>query len=192
MTAATGSAGRRDQDRRPGEGGLVVLSGNPRPGSRTLGVAEAVAHRLAGALGLHPAEPVDLALLAPTVLTGSAAVTAARDRVAAARLVVVATPVYKASYTGLLKAFLDGYGPDALADVVAVPVVVSASAAHASAGEVHLRPVLTDLGAVVPTRTFAVTEDRLAEVGPLLDTWAERWTATLGRAVPAAPAEVAS
>jgi FMN reductase len=44
-------------------------------------------------------------------------VAAARHRVATARVVVVATPVYKASCTGLLKAFLDGYGPDALADV---------------------------------------------------------------------------
>jgi FMN reductase len=171
-------------------GGLVVVSGNPRPGSRTLGVAQAVGRRLAGSLALPGTDPVDLALLAPEILTGSAAVSAARDRVAAARLVVVATPVYKASYTGLLKAFLDGYGPDALADVVAVPVVVSASHAHALAGEVHLRPVLVELGAVVPARTLAVTEGELADVGPVLDAWTGRWTAALGRAVPgvAAPA----
>jgi FMN reductase len=172
--------------------GLVVVSGNPRQGSRTLGVAQAVGRRLAGSLGLPETDPVDLALLAREVLTGSAAVAAARDRVAAARLAVVATPVYKASYTGLLKAFLDGYGPDALAGVVAVPVVTSASAAHALAGEVHLRPVLVELGAVVPARTFAVTEDQLADVGPVLDAWAARWDATLGRAVPGPLTGVAS
>lgn len=165
--------------------GLVVVSGNPRPGSRTLGLAEEVGRRIADELGLTATDPVDLALLAPEVLTGSTAVAAARHRVATARVVVVATPVYKASYTGLLKAFLDGYGPDALADVVVVPVVVSASPAHALAGEVHLRPVLVELGAVVPARTFAVTEGQLADVGPLLGTWLERWAATLGRAVPA-------
>jgi FMN reductase len=186
------TAPHADRDRRPAPdpGAVVVISGNPRPGSRTMGVAQAVGRRLAAALGLHAADPVDLALLAPEVLTGSDAVTAARERVAAARLVVVATPVYKASYTGLLKAFLDGYGPDALADVVAVPVVVSASPAHALAGEVHLRPVLVELGAVVPARTLAVTEGELADVGPVLDAWTGRWTAALGRAVPgvAAPA----
>lgn len=165
--------------------GLVVVSGNPRPGSRTLGLAEEVGRRIADELGLTTTDPVDLALLAPEVLTGSTAVAAARHRVATARVVVVATPVYKASYTGLLKAFLDGYGPDALADVVVVPVVVSASPAHALAGEVHLRPVLVELGAVVPARTFAVTEGQLADVGPLLEAWLERWAATLGRAVPA-------
>ncbi|MCP2266804.1 NADPH-dependent FMN reductase [Promicromonospora thailandica] len=178
MTAGTA-------DRGP-SGGLVVVSGNPRAGSRTLGVAEAVARRLAPALGLpgDAGETVDLASLAPEVLTGSAAVTAARDRVAGARVVVVATPVYKASYTGLLKAFLDGYGPDALADVVVVPVVVSAGPAHALAGEVHLRPVLVELGAVVPARTFAVTEAQLADLGPVLDAWVDRWSATVARATP--------
>lgn len=174
----------QDQDPQPAAeaGGVLVVSGNPRPGSRTLGVAQAVAGRLAAELGLPAGDPIDLALLAPEILTGSAAVTAARDRVAAARVVVVATPVYKASYTGLLKAFLDGYGPDALADVVAVPVVVSASPAHALAGEVHLRPVLVELGATVPARTFAVTEAQLADVGQALDAWAGRWAATLARA----------
>ncbi|MFC8796512.1 NADPH-dependent FMN reductase [Promicromonospora sp. NPDC057138] len=185
MTVHADQAQAQDenQTRQPGTGagGVVVVSGNPRPGSRTLGVAQAVGGRLADELGLRLADPVDLALLAPEVLTGSAAVAAARDRVVAARLVVVATPVYKASYTGLLKAFLDGYGPDALADVVAVPVVVSASPAHALAGEVHLRPVLVELGAVVPARTFAVTESQLADVGQVLDDWTGRWAATLGR-----------
>lgn len=200
MTAHTGQATKQDtvqdpeqdpeQDTRQRKGALVVVSGNPRPGSRTLGLAEAVGRRLAEQLGLARTDPVDLAVLAPEVLTGSAAVTAARQRVAAARVLVVATPVYKASYTGLLKAFLDGYGPDALADVVVVPVVVSASPAHALAGEVHLRPVLVELGAVVPARTFAVTEDQLADVGLLLDAWAGRWAETLGRAVPATEPEV--
>lgn len=167
---------------------LVVVSGNPRPGSRTLGVAQAVARRLAPALGLPdegPGEPVDLALLAPGVLMSSPAVTAARQRVAAARVVVVATPVYKASYTGLLKAFLDGYGPDALADVVAVPVVVSASPAHALVGELHLRPVLVELGASVPTRTVTVTEDQLHDLDGVLDAWAARWTGIVARSTPA-------
>src|SRR5690606_18253883 len=106
------SGGDRMTDRTPPADGLVVVSGNPRPGSRTLAVAEAVARRLAPALGLSdgdPGEPVDLALLAPEVLTGSPTVTAARERVAAARVVVVATPAYQASYTGLLQAFLGRY-----------------------------------------------------------------------------------
>lgn len=196
MTGQTTRQAGRHTERGPARhpGDLVVVSGNPRPGSRTLGVARAVGERVATALGLADGaagEPVELALLAPEVLTGSAAVTAARDRVAAARVVVVATPVYKAAYTGLLKAFLDGYGPDALAGVVAVPVVVSASPAHALAGEVHLRPVLVELGAVVPTRAFTVTEAQLADVGPLLDAWAGRWAATLARAVPGTAAEAA-
>ena len=75
--------------------------------------------------------------------------------------------VYKATYTGLLKSFLDLYGPDGLAGVVAVPLVVSGGPAHLLAGEVHLRPLLVELGATVPTRSLAVTEADLADLDPV-------------------------
>ncbi|WP_159792536.1 NADPH-dependent FMN reductase [Puerhibacterium puerhi] len=165
-------------------GPVVVLSGNPRPGSRTLGVAEAVGGRVADLLGAPDVVTVDLAGLAGELFAADRpAVERAREQVAAAAVVVVATPVYKAAYTGLLKSFLDLYGPDGLAGVVAVPLVVSGNPAHALAGEVHLRPVLVDLGAVVPTRSFTVTEAQLADLPPVLDAWLDRWADALARAV---------
>ena len=103
---------------------------------------------------------------------------------------IVATPVYKASYTGLLKAFLDLYGPDGLAGAVVVPLVVSGNPAHALVGEVHLRPVLVELGAVVPTRSLTVTEPQLADLGPVVDAWLARQGDALRRATaPLPPAE---
>jgi len=161
---------------------VLAVSGNPRPGSRTLGAAETLARRVAAhlagpAAATSPQDPgavatIDLATLAGEVLAPEhPAADAALARLAAARVAVVATPVYKASYTGLLKAFLDLYGPGGLAGVVVVPLVVSGNPAHALAGEVHLRPVLVELGAVVPTRTLAVTEPQLADLGPVVDAW---------------------
>ena len=161
---------------------VVAVSGNPRPGSRTLGAAETLARRVAAhlagpAAATSPQDPgavatIDLATLAGEVLAPEhPAADAALARLAAARVAVVATPVYKASYTGLLKAFLDLYGPGGLAGVVVVPLVVSGNPAHALVGEVHLRPVLVELGAVVPTRTLAVTEPQLADIGPVVDAW---------------------
>lgn len=152
---------------------VVAVSGNPRAGSRTLAVATRTAQRLADELAPGtPVGTVDLADLAGEVLAPQhPGADHALALLAGARLAVVATPVYKASYTGLLKAFLDLYGPDGLADVVAVPLVVSGSPAHALAGEVHLRPLLVELGASVPTRALAVTEAELADLDGALDRW---------------------
>jgi FMN reductase len=55
---------------------------------------------------------------------------------------VVASPTYKATYTGLLKAFLDRLPPAALTGTVALPILVMGDAKHALAVEVHLRPLL--------------------------------------------------
>ncbi|GAA3850379.1 NADPH-dependent FMN reductase [Streptomyces sedi] len=157
----------------PENPGVVALSGNPRPGSRTLALAERVADALASeVLPGAPVTTVDLAAFAPEILTPThPAADAALDTLAAARIAVIATPVYKASYTGLLKAFLDLYRNEGLRGVPAVPLVVSGGPAHALAGEVHLRPLLVELGAIVPSRSLVVTEASLADPGPAIADW---------------------
>ena len=84
---------------------------------------------------------------------------------------MVASPTYKASYTGLLKSFLDWFGTTDLAGVTVVPVMVGAGAHHALAVEVHLRPVLVELGATLPTRGLYVTEDRLDVLDQVIGPW---------------------
>jgi FMN reductase len=153
-------------------GGVVALSGNPRVGSRTLGIATAVATRIADLLDANPITTVDLAAFAPQILASEhPEADGALATVASAKVVVVATPIYKASYTGLLKAFLDLFGPGGLDGVVAVPLVVSGNPAHSLAGEIHLRPVLVELGAVVPTRTLALVESQLSEPDGPVGAW---------------------
>ncbi len=167
----------------PSAPAVVVVSGNPRPGSRTLGAAEAAAHRIATVLGIDDVATIDLATFAAEILAPEhPAADAAKERLAGATVAVIATPVYKAAYTGLLKSFLDLYGNDGLAGVVAVPLVVSGSPAHALAGEVHLRPVLVELGAVVPARSLTVTEAQLADLDGVIDAWLERAGEPLRRA----------
>ncbi|WP_369372080.1 NAD(P)H-dependent oxidoreductase [Promicromonospora sp. Populi] len=168
---------------------VVVVSGNPRPGSRTLGAAEAAAHRIAAVLQIDDVVTVDLATFAGEILTPEhPTADAAKARLANATVAVIATPVYKAAYTGLLKSFLDLYGNDGLAGVVAVPLVVSGNPAHALAGEVHLRPVLVELGATVPARSLTVTEAQLADLDGAIESWLQRASEPLRRAV--RPAEV--
>lgn len=152
----------------------AIVVGNPKPASRTLGVARAVADGL-GAHGVATGDVVefDLAELAGELFDWSSArASAATAKVAACGLVVVASPTYKAAYTGLVKAFLDRYGNNGLAGVVAVPVMTGAAQLHALAVEVHLRPVLVELGATVPSRGLYVTEGEFDRLTDTVDAWA--------------------
>jgi FMN reductase len=152
--------------------GLVV--GNPKAQSRTLALAQQVASAAAGAAGLDDADrlTVDLAEIGPEVFNWSSSrVKEAHDGISSCSLVVVASPTYKASYTGLLKSFLDWFSTTDLEGVTVVPVMTGAGAHHALAVEVHLRPVLVELGATLPSRGLYVTEGELAEADMAISTW---------------------
>ena len=98
---------------------LTVLVGNPKPASRTLEAAVSVAKRLTGE---PPRQVIDVAAYGSAVLTGdSPAMADAIGAVLGTSGLVVASPTYKASYTGLLKVFLDHLPSQALAGVVAFP-----------------------------------------------------------------------
>ena len=128
----------------------------------------------AGAAGLEGAEhvTVDLAELGPQLFDWSSP--AVKDAVTAVRgctLVVVASPTYKASYTGLLKSYLDWFSTTDLSGVTAVPLMVGAGPQHALAVEVHLRPVLVELGATLPTRGLYVLESQLDDLDAVVGAW---------------------
>lgn len=61
--------------------------------------------------------------------------------------ILVATPVYQAAYSGILKAFLDVLPQHALRGKVVLPIVTGGSAAHMLALDYGLKPVLAALGA---------------------------------------------
>ncbi len=164
---------------------LTLVVGNPKAGSRTLAVGAAVAAGVRGLLG-DVGEPavIDLAAFGPALLDSeSEPVAEALRTVATSSVVVVASPTYKATYTGLLKVFLDRYGNDGLAGTVAVPVMTGAAPIHSLATEVHLRPLLVELGASVPTRGLYVTEDRFGDLDAVVAKWLEAAGPLLLRAV---------
>jgi FMN reductase len=151
---------------------VVVIVGNPKPESRTLGVATALGRRLAESTGGEPARVVDLARLGPRLFDAEdAQVLAEVDALRHADLAVIASPTYKASFTGLLKLFLDRIPTGALSGVVAIPVMTGGAATHSLAVEVHLRPVLAELGATLPTRGLYVIESQLPDLEAVLDNW---------------------
>ncbi len=123
---------------------VAVLVGNPKPASRTLTSAQYVATQLTDQT---PDLVVDLATLGPALLDWTdPQVAELVARIGAAEVVVVASPTYKATYTGLLKLFLDRFAAGSFTGL-AVPLMLGAGPAHALAPEVHLRPLLTELGA---------------------------------------------
>jgi FMN reductase len=153
---------------------IAVVTGNPKPKSRTHSVALAVADALAAEFGTAAGRlEVDLADHAAGLFDWTdPALTELTAEVANADVAIFASPTYKASCTGMLKAFLDRYGSDGLAGLVAVPVMTGGWPGHLLAVEVHLRPVLVELAATVPARGLYVTEPDLADPHATVARWA--------------------
>jgi FMN reductase len=76
-------------------------------------------------------------------------VAAALRAVSEAGVIVVSTPIYRATYSGLLKVFFDLLPQDALAGKVAIPIATGGGPAHLLAVDHGLRPLLASVGALV-------------------------------------------
>lgn len=150
---------------------VVVVVGNPRLGSRTRQAAEHVVARLTGA---PPASCIELAELGPSLLSpGDATVEAAKETVRSASLLVVASPTYKATYTGLLKLFLDHFGAGELAGLPTVALMLGGAERHVLAGEYTLKPVLTEIGCSCPAPALFLLDSEWA-TSTALEEWLPR------------------
>ncbi|GIF63339.1 FMN reductase [Asanoa ishikariensis] len=163
---------------------VVTLVGNPRSGSRTRSLADAAVAELSARAVLDEPRVLELSELVGITFSAEPAVAAAPVEdpfavVRAARLLVVATPTYKGTYTGLLKVFLDRFGHRELAGLVAVPVAIAASEAHRQSVGATLTDLLVELGATVPASPLAVLEPDVADA-------AAKWASAHADAVIAA------
>ncbi|MBT3553734.1 MAG: NADPH-dependent oxidoreductase [Rhodospirillaceae bacterium] len=158
---------------------MVVVVGNPKPKSRTMEAGILAAKGLAGG---EPDLVIDLADLGAGLLEwGNKDVEEAVASVSGANAVIFASPTYKATYTGLLKLFLDQIPYDGLAGVIGLPLMLGAAPNHALAPELTLKPVLVELGAICPARGLYLLDSNYAE-DPALKKWIER-TQPLLRAI---------
>ena len=128
---------------------VVSISGSPSARSRSAWLLQLALTRMEG----HVSEgsTVRIRELPATALLQAdlqhASIRTAVDAVSRARLVIVATPIYKAAYSGLLKTFLDLLPADALFDKTVLPLGTGGSPAHLLALDYALKPVLAALGA---------------------------------------------
>ena len=147
---------------------VAVVVGNPKPASRTLEAARAVASRLSES---GPDSVIDVVALGAGLLGwDDPSVGLAVQQVQRSSAVVVASPTYKGAYTGLLKLFLDQFPSGGLSGVIAFPLMLGAAWTHALAPEVFLKPVLVELGATCPMPGLYMLEtDYTSPAG--LDEW---------------------
>jgi len=158
---------------------ITILVGNPKPQSRTLRVAETVVDKLLTP-GSYEVRTIDLANYASQIFEWpSAAMAELNQIVADSNLLVVATPTYKATYTGLLKGFLDRYAANGLRGVIAIPVMTGADLSHSMGPDVHLRPLLVELGASVPTKGLYFVTGQMEKMEEVVSVWAAENVAVL-------------
>ncbi|MCW2696428.1 MAG: ssuE 1 [Modestobacter sp.] len=159
---------------------VALVVGNPKQASRTLDAGVALATALTDG---PPDVVIDVATLGAGLLGwGDQRVRAAVQQVASSDVAVFASPTYKATYTGLIKLFLDQFATGAgLRGVVAVPLMLGAGPSHAMAPDLLLKPVLVELGATCPTPGLYLLDTTFAEAPTLGDfavTWAPVVAAT--------------
>ncbi|MFG3201025.1 NADPH-dependent FMN reductase [Streptomyces sp. NPDC048192] len=128
---------------------VLSVSGSPSASSRTGRLLHHLGRRLT-AQG-HRVIPLDVRTVPAEALLGAdfrhPAVVEATELFARADGVLIGTPIYKASYSGVLKALLDLLPQYALTGKTVLPLATGGSTAHVLAIDYALRPVLHSMGA---------------------------------------------
>jgi FMN reductase len=147
---------------------ILIISGSPSAGSRTLLLAKEVGRRLAHEgfsvdfINVRELPPEDLLF----ARVDNPVIKDAVARVEAAQAVVVATPVYKAAYSGALKTFLDLLPQFALVGKTVLPIASGGTIAHVLAIDYALRPVLASLGARHIVNGYFFLDKQLEKLEP--------------------------
>ncbi|HAR53323.1 MULTISPECIES: NAD(P)H-dependent oxidoreductase [Roseovarius] len=130
-------------------GRIVALAGSPSPVSTTGRVLERILSDLNMSFETELIQLVDIPaddLFAPEIPSGGR-MDKALAAIEAADAIIVGTPIYKASLSGMLKSFIDRMPQYGLAGKVVLPVGTGGSLAHALALDYALRPILQSMGA---------------------------------------------
>lgn len=144
---------------------LVCINGSPRRVSRTGVLVDAVAAAVATHVAVERRD-IRMAADGPDILSGLTRETlsprgeALCAMVEDAAMLVVASPVYRASYTGLLKHLFDLVDRDAMRGCAAVLVASGGTPMHGLVMEHQFRPLMAFFGIACATTTiYALGDD---------------------------------
>ncbi|MHA0857500.1 NADPH-dependent FMN reductase [Paenibacillus sp. CMAA1364] len=128
---------------------VVIINGHPAMTSRLHSIID-YSENILTQSGFEVSR-IDIAKLPPEDLIHtkfeSESIVKANGLLAEADAVIVASPVYKASYTGVLKTFLDLVPQKGFAGKITLPLFIGGSLAHLLTIDYALKPVLSALGA---------------------------------------------
>jgi FMN reductase len=145
----------------------IAISGSPSHQSKSKRLlAHAAASLSANGTAVTAIDLCDLPAEALLGRSRDAAVDQALAALAEARLVIVATPVYRASYSGLLKCFFDLLPQDALAGKAAVLIATGGSPAHSLVIDHALRPLVASVGGLSVATSIYGTDAQFSADGP--------------------------
>lgn len=88
---------------------------------------------------------------------------AARQKVEQSNGVIVLSPVFQASYSGIIKTFLDLLPQKSLRNKAILPLMLGGSIAHLLVMDYALKPVLVNLGATNLLTGAYVTDNQIAK-----------------------------
>jgi FMN reductase len=181
---------------------LTVVSGGLRSPSSTRLLADQLASAAATSLA-EAGVPVEIRVvelrehahaITDALLTGfpTGALKDALADVTGADALVVVSPTFQGSYSGLFKSFLDLIEAGTLRGVPVMLAATGGTERHSLVIEHALRPLLTYLGALtVPTGVYAATADFGGEGSPGLADRIRRAASELAGLVAARPPRVA-
>lgn len=137
----------------------IAISGSPSPNSRSrLLLEHTLVHLAAHGAVTHL---LDLSELPADALLGrrrDAAIDAAIQQVTSAPILLLGTPVYRATYTGQLKAFLDLFPQAALRGHVVGLLATGATPLHGLAIDHGLRPLVASLSGLSAAEGLYITD----------------------------------
>lgn len=159
---------------------ITTIVGNPKARSKTYTFAEEATKALIAELSLHETEAImqhsiDLADYGTALVQWDQNVIAQLlEKIDASTYIVIASPTYKATYTGLLKLFLDILPMNALQNKLVFPLMVGAAPNHQLAVELHLKPVLAELGATTTNQGLYMLDSQLESCSDTMNSWVQR------------------
>ncbi|APT94933.1 FMN reductase [Corynebacterium stationis] len=179
----------------------VVTAGLSNPSStRQLGekIAAAVDSAVTSrgeSIEVHFIEARDYAEELASALVNTAAKTPllddAKKTLSAADGLIVVSPIFQGSYSGLFKMFFDSLDVESINDMPTIIAATAGSARHSMVLDFALRPLMTFLHAMVmPTGVFQATEDFGTPEGARIDQRITRAAGELANFIVANPDHV--
>ena len=146
---------------------VVLINGAPNLSSRLNGLLRYAVARLENEgidyeiIHIHQLPAEDLLSAA----FSSQAIKKANESVERAKGVIILTPVFKGSYSGILKTYLDLIPQKGFENKVVLPLVIGGTLSHLLAIDYALNPVLSVLGAKQFASSTYVLDQHIERVG---------------------------